>query len=188
MDSYELFKFLHVAAAVTWVGSGLLLNIQGIRAERAANTFALRQVADDASALANVLFIPASMGTLLFGIITVMDGDLDFSLWIVLGLVGWAATFATGIGFLKPQGEKIERLLSADPGVVTPQAEIEIRRIFAVARIDYTVLYLVIFDMVVKPTGDDTGVLIVMAAAVALGIFAAVSKYRSIGEVPVSAA
>jgi hypothetical protein len=43
-------------------------------------------------------------------------------------------------------------------------------------------LFLVIADMVIKPTGDDTGVLIGMAAIWALGLAYSISRHQAVGQ------
>ena len=45
-----------------------------------------------------------------------------------------------------------------------------IRKLIVMARVDYVTFALVVLDMVVKPTGDDSGVLIAMALILAAGI------------------
>ena len=53
---------------------------------------------------------------------------------------------------------------------MTPEALSEGRKLLTLARIDYIVLLLVVLDMVVKPTGDDVGLLVVMAAILVAGV------------------
>jgi hypothetical protein len=48
------------------------------------------------------------------GILLVIEGPWSFGqLWIVLGLVGFALTFATGIAIAKPRADAISRISSA---------------------------------------------------------------------------
>jgi hypothetical protein len=70
---------------------------------------------------------------------------------------------------------------------MTPVSLAEARRLLALARIDYVVLFLVIADMAIKPTGDDVGILIVMAAIAAAGLGWAINSAQSVstpGEAP----
>ena len=46
MTRYEIFLFLHVSAAIIWIGSGFLLDVQGARAE-----MVLKPTTDDAGTL-----------------------------------------------------------------------------------------------------------------------------------------
>ena len=64
MTWYELLLFLHIVAAIIWLGSGLFIQILATRAERAGDAEGLRRVADDSAGLSETLFIPASLATL----------------------------------------------------------------------------------------------------------------------------
>ncbi len=52
---------------------------------------------------------------------------------------------------------------------MTPEAFARARRMMMFARLDYVVLFLVVFDMVVKPTSDDVGSLLLMAVVFLAG-------------------
>jgi hypothetical protein len=56
----------------------------------------------------------------------------------------------------------------------------------ALGRVDYVVLVMVVVDMALKPTGDDAGVLSVMALVLAAGLAYVVTAYRRI-EAPEAA-
>jgi hypothetical protein len=70
---------------------------------------AIRRFLADQERLATRLFIPASLTVVVFGIALVIESDAwTFEyLWIVLGLVGFAATFVTGLFMIKPASERI---------------------------------------------------------------------------------
>lgn len=179
MTWYEILLLLHVVAAIVWLGSGLLLQILAHRAERSHDDAALARVAKDAAELGGVLFIPASLAVLVLGILLVIDGpwSLDF-LWVVLGLVGYLATFLTGILVMKPGSEKIDAIIERDG--MSSEALTEIRKLLTKGRVDTVVLYLVVAIMVLKPTGDDVGLLVAMAAIVVAGVAYVVMRLRAI--------
>ena len=105
---YDLLLFLHIAAAIIWIGSGFLLHFLAWRAERADDPKALMAALHDMGALGTVLFVPASLATFAFGLGMVFVGGWAFTdLWIILGLAGYLATFAIGFFILKPRGEAI---------------------------------------------------------------------------------
>jgi len=178
MSLYELLLFLHIMAAVIWIGSGTLLNIQAFRAGAARDHEGLRRVAADAAGLAEVLFIPAAVAVLVLGILLTIEGPWSFDeLWIALGLVGIAATIATGIAVIKPRSEEIAEILERHG--TTPEAAVKIKQLVTIGRIDLTVLYLAVADMAVKPTGDDVGVLVGMALIVAAAVIFFTSRARA---------
>jgi uncharacterized membrane protein len=169
MTRYDLLLFLHIAFAIVWIGSGFLFHVLGFRADRADDQAAIRKIADDLVALANTLFIPSSLLVVVFGILLTIDGPWSFGdLWIVLGLVGFALTFLTGVLWITPQSKRLQALIERDGGL-SPEAYAVARRMMTFARLDYVVLFLVVFDMVVKPASDDVGTLVFMAAVLVAG-------------------
>ena len=70
--------------------------------------------------------------------------------WIVFGLLGFASTFAIGLGVLAPLSKRIVATI-AERAPHSPEAQALIKRILIVARVDTAILLLVIVDMVAKP-------------------------------------
>jgi uncharacterized membrane protein len=182
VSRYELLLFIHIAAVIIWLGAGFLLAVQAERAMRSGDDARLGAAVIDSAELATVLFIPASLTTFVFGLLLTIDSWSFDRLWIVLGLVGYAATFATGLFVLKPGGERIEAMTKRDGGF-SPAALAESRRLLMLGRIDQIVLFVVVADMAMKPTGDDVGLLIAMAVVILAGAAWIVSRARAV-EVP----
>jgi uncharacterized membrane protein len=182
MTLYELLLFIHVAATIVWIGAGLFSLVLALGYDKDSDEAALLRFAKDQERLAPRLFIPASLVVVLMGIALVMESDAwGFDqLWIVLGLVGFAATFVTGLFMLKPASERLGRDMEAAGGRLTPQLRVDLRKLIVKARVDYVVLTLVVFDMVVKPTGDDPAVLIAMAVVLIAGIAYILARLRAI--------
>ncbi|HEX2233282.1 MAG TPA: DUF2269 family protein [Thermoleophilaceae bacterium] len=193
MGLYELLLFVHIAATVVWVGSGFFSGVLGAGYSRDADDVALLRFAADQERLAPRLFIPASLTVLVFGIALVIESDAwSFDeLWVVLGLLGFLATFFTGLLLLKPATERIRAEMEREGGRMTPQLRQDVRKVIVEARVDQVVLFLVILDMVAKPTRDDVELLILMAAVLAAGIAYIVTRLRAIdaeaGSAPATA-
>jgi uncharacterized membrane protein len=182
MTLYEFLLFVHIAATVVWVGAGLCSLVLAIGYDRDGDEPAIRRFLADQERLATRLFIPASLTVVIFGIALVIESDAwSFDqLWIVLGLVGFAATFVTGLFMIKPASERIGAAMEREGGRLTPELRTDIRKLIVMARLDYVVLFLVIADMVIKPIGDDVGVLIGMAVILIAGIAYIVSRLRAL--------
>jgi uncharacterized membrane protein len=177
---YDVLLFLHILAAIAWIGSGFMLLLLANRAARQPDGEALGRVIDDTADLGAKLFIPASLLTFAMGVALAIDGPWSFDqLWIVLGLAGFATTFVTGALILKPRGDRIAELRRRDGGM-SPEANYAARRMLALGRLDYIVLVMVVVVMALKPTGEDVGVLVAMAAVLAAGLAYVVIAYRSI--------
>ncbi|HVY50541.1 MAG TPA: DUF2269 family protein [Devosia sp.] len=166
MDWYSIFKFLHVASAVCWVGGGVVLMYQGLLAERAKNTEAQMVVVKQTAALALSWFVPSSLATVLFGIVTATLGGLWSNAWVILGLVGFAATFSTGNFVIRPAADQIAK--NESEGKRDAAAGYG-AKLLQVAKFDYVMLFTVIADMVLKPAWSDVWVLAVMAVVLVAG-------------------
>jgi uncharacterized membrane protein len=167
VTTYELLTFLHIASAIIWLGAGFVFTLLILGAEMAGDEEREARHHSDVPWLAPRLFIPASFATLIFGILLVIDGPWSFDyLWVTLGLLGWLASFGVGITYFRTEGEKIAAL-AAERGPDDPEIRARIRRLNIVDRLEILILFLVVADMVIKPTGDDSGVLVAGALLIA---------------------
>jgi hypothetical protein len=91
--------------------------------------------------------------------------------WILIGLGLFAVTFVAGAAFFGPESGRIAKAAAAQ-GPSSPEVTARIRRILVLSRIDLVILFLILFDMAVKPSFDDgwtiIGALVVAAALAAL--------------------
>ncbi len=183
MDWYSLVKFLHVVAAVVWVGGGFALALLALRAERASNIEAMLQAMRATGELSNRLFVPTSLLTLGFGLILCLFWVGFSDLWVLIGLVGYFTTFAIGMTVFGPTAAKMAALIAGEG--VTPQALALGQRMLRFVRIDYSVMLVIVADMVLKPTAQDIGILVAMAAVLAAGIGLAMNAgTRSLSPAP----
>jgi uncharacterized membrane protein len=163
MTYYEVLLFVHLLGVAIWFGTGFALLVLGNRFDRSNDNAALKSLFGQSEWLAQRVFIPVSLIVVVAGILLVIEGPWSFDqLWVLLGLAGFATTFLTGLLKLKPESERIAADLDREG--MTPGIASAIGRLFTLMRIDYTVIGLVIADMVLKPTGDDVFTLVLMAA------------------------
>ena len=163
MDWYTIFKFLHVAAAVIWIGGAFVMIMLGVKAERSKSDSELVGVVRQVAWAAERIYVPASIATLVFGVIAAWLGYLFGTLWVILGLVGVASTIALGILVLTPLAKKTEAGFMA-AGATPAVAQIS-RQMLTIAKFDAVLLFAVIADMVLKPSLSDWGILAVMVIA-----------------------
>ena len=148
---YALFRVIHVVLAVFWVGGGLTLTILGLKAERSTDPVEMATLARQAAFAGERFFAPAGVLVLLMGIAMMINTNWGWGkFWVIAGLIGYAATFVTGIGFLSPLAKKVDELIT-EKGPTAPETQAAIQRILVVARVDIGVLLLVVADMVTKP-------------------------------------
>jgi uncharacterized membrane protein len=148
--TYTILKSIHVIAAVVWVGGGLALIVLAILYDRRNDLDSLFSIARHAEWLGTRVFMPASFVTLGFGLATAANGNWDWgNAWIIIGLVGWAASAFVGIALITP---RVKRLGAVTPDrYADPDVQARVREIMRIARIDSVILTLVVLDMVAKP-------------------------------------
>ncbi len=162
MDFYSLFKLLHVISAVAWVGGGLTLLAMAIFNVRDHGPAEAIRTAQAMGSLAVRWFLPASGLTLVFGVITTTLGNLWGEAWVILGLLGFAATFLTGHFILRVRSMRMGELMKQGR---EDEAVAEGLALLRVSKFDYTVIVLVVAAMVLKPVWTDF---------VTIGAFAAI--------------
>lgn len=164
MGWYTVFKFLHVVFAIAWLGGGLAQILLGMRASRAGDDAESIRVIRDVIYLASRVFIPASAGALVAGVAMVLLGRHWSEEWIILGLIGFAATFATGNFIIKPRADRLIALHEAQ-GATPPVVALG-QEILAIAKFDFVMLFTVVADMVFKPLWSDWFVVLAMVVVI----------------------
>ena len=148
---YYLFNLVHVVGAVTWVGGGVLLTILAMRAERSSDPGDMAAVSKQAAFVGEKIFAPVGLLVFLMGVAMVNNLHWGWgTTWIVIGIVGYALTFLTGLLVLSPQSKRLASLMETK-GPAAAETQAAIQRILLIARIDIGVLLVVVADMVLKP-------------------------------------
>jgi uncharacterized membrane protein len=148
---YTTFLTVHILAVVVWIGGGLMLTVFGLLAERARDGAQLAQIGKMAAFAGERIFSPAAIVVLVMGIAMGINADWDFGqFWLIFGLLGFLATFVTGIAVLSPMAKKLSASMAAN-GPNDPEVMAAVSKILLVARADVAMLVVVIVDMVAKP-------------------------------------
>jgi uncharacterized membrane protein len=150
MTRYSLIVFLHVLAAIIWVGGGVMLQVLELRARRAGPESVV-SLGEAASWTSGRVFMPASFAALGTGIWAVLEGPWSFAeVWISIGFAGFIASAVLGMAILGPTS-KAMLTLAADRGPGDPAVMRKARRLSKVGWIDLLILIAVVFVMVTKP-------------------------------------
>ena len=168
MSSYVLFKLLHVTCAIIWVGGGFTLLYAAEVARRKRGPFGVMPVVDIVALLGPSMFVPMSLLTVLFGVTTAWIGGEFHQLWVILGLVGFVATFLNGILLIKPRAEELAAMVE-EKGKENPELLPYADKLLMIARFDYVMLLLVVAVMVLNPAPDNVWELSVLAALLVIG-------------------
>jgi uncharacterized membrane protein len=170
MDFVSLLKFVHVCAAVLWVGGGITMLLGGFllaRTRPAEDQLAhIRMVA----LLGPRIFMPASIVTLLSGLSLQFAAGWGWQPFTVLGLIGVAVTATFGAMVLGPSCERAVKMAQSWGAV---SALPMLRRIYRLAALDYAVQISIVFLMVTKPGWQDLAILAGLGAVITLAALAA---------------
>lgn len=166
MSSYDTYLFLHVAAAIVWVGAGTLQLVLGTRVARAAEPSRTLALVRDAQWTGLRVYLPANLLALVSGVLLVHKGGFGFgTLWIVIGFVAWAVSFLAGAAVLGPGWARAGRIDDPeDRGAGLLRRDV--RRLLFVTYMDLAMLTGVVFAMTVKPTTGSSAELAVGAVIV----------------------
>ena len=169
MSWYEFLLFVHIAMAVIWVGGAAMLQVFGLRAMRAPDPMRLVEFGGDVEWIGNRVLVPSSLLAVVSGVWLVIDSDfVGFGDdWIVIGIVLFAITFFAGALFFGPEAGRLGKLIAAE-GPASPAVQAKLKRLLALTRADLMVLFLIIFDMSVKPSWGDGSLWIAVLAFAAL--------------------
>jgi uncharacterized membrane protein len=179
LSYYEILLFLHVAAVAIWIGSAFLFFVLFLHAKRSNDPLLAQRLGANVEWLAKRLFIPASLAVLLLGILLTIEGPWSFDqLWILLGLGGMAASFLVGVGVIEPTTKKMHAAIEAH-GPIHSEVARQNRRLEALGLFDLVLLFSVVWDMVLKPTSDDLGTLLVPALALGGALLFLFRAYRT---------
>lgn len=184
MTWYEFLLFVHISAAVIWLGGAFTFQMYGAVVRHGGDPEEMARFAGRAGMLSERMFVPASLVVVLAGVGLILDGNWGWDhLWVIFALVAFAASFATGLFVLTPLVKRIPVV-----GPTSPAGQSLIQRLFTILRIDLVYMYAIVFAMVVKPTADD-GWTIAIAAIVLLVLTAVfLAPLRSTSAGPPSAA
>jgi uncharacterized membrane protein len=156
MSWYEFLLFFHIAMAAIWVGGGAILQFVALRAMRSTDPMRLVDFGADIEWIGNRVLVPTALLAVVSGVWLVIDSDFwgfgdD---WIVIGIVLFAITFLAGALYFGPQAGQLGKLAEAE-GPTSPAVLAKLQRLIALTRADLMLLFLIIYDMSVKPSWGD---------------------------------
>ena len=151
MDAETWLHFLHVFAAIIWVGGAFALQVVGTRISRGGDPERMHAMAGDFEFVSNWVFTPATLAILVTGIWMTVSEDWGFDqFWVLAGLAMFALSFVLGVFYLGPQLTRAKKIWDEEGTSSAAAAEI-IRRLFVVSRIDLVLMFLIVLDMVFNP-------------------------------------
>ena len=141
--------YLHILAAISWMGAGITLVLLAIRA---------RQVGEELKMIGQMEWLGSRIGgpsvivMLGSGVwMVARSGAWQFSqLWIILAIALVVVLFLVGVGFHIPQYKRIRTAIE-QYGEGSPEARRLVQRSFLATRVEVVLLAIAVLLMVFKP-------------------------------------
>ncbi|HZT92133.1 MAG TPA: DUF2269 family protein [Gaiellaceae bacterium] len=148
MTFYDGMLFVHVAAAMIWLGGATMLQFVALRA-RTRGPEGMKAFARDMAWIGKNVLTPASLAVLVCGVGMVVDAWSFGDDWVVIALALFGIAFATGVGYFEPEGKRLGRAMAEGR---VDEAQRRAARLTVISRLELSLLYLIVFDMFFKPT------------------------------------
>ena len=147
---YDWLLFLHVLAAMVWLGGGIMLAVIAARVLRDPDPSAVGRFTGSLRVLGPLVLAPATVAVLGLGIGLVVEADAwDFGqLWVQLGLGLFAAAFLIGPVWQRRTALRAERAAARDDGA---EAHRQLKRWLWGYRLIVLLLVVAAWDMTTKP-------------------------------------
>jgi uncharacterized membrane protein len=141
----------HIAAAIVWLGGGVVLSLVGLRARQSEDLAVLGEFARNLSYIGLRVFTPAVIVVLLSGIgLVLLNSEFNFTqLWVRLALGGFILAFLIGGVYLSRSAIQLERAVSQNADLQT--ASQALSRWLVGYGVVLIVLVFVLWDMIFKP-------------------------------------
>lgn len=151
-STYLLFKFLHITAAIVWIGGVLTLGAVQERLARTQDRDTLLALSTHTEFFGRSLVGPSALLTLISGVVMVAVSGLSFgSFWVTWGFVGIFVTMFLGGFYGRRIGERMNALID-DGGLDDPHVRALQKRLTLLNVVNLLILFSVVWAMVFKPT------------------------------------
>ncbi len=147
---YYIFKFIHILAAMLWLGGAVTLTVINGRAARAKDLASLGQLARHTEFYGRAVLGPAAGMTLVAGIVTMVAGKLPPTLWIMWGLLMVVGSLVVGGGLIGRTAGQLARLVAQSPD--HPRVAALGRRMGILSWVNILMLVTAVAAMVFKPS------------------------------------
>ncbi len=150
MTWYELWLFVHITAAIVWLGGALAAQVFAVLAKRSGDPARTMAFGRDISFIGLRIFLPSSIVVFISGVLVTDDGNWEWGEpFIVFGIVAWAVVSLAAFGYVLREMGKIGARMAAEGP--SPALVGRINGLVLIARVLILVLFVIVFMMVVKP-------------------------------------
>src|SRR5215207_3739223 len=149
---FSVFKFVHIVAAIIWVGGVITLTLLNVRLASTRNSAAMAALSSVGGFIGQRVFGPAAAVTLLAGIATALYAGFPMrSLWIIWGFLVILISFGMTATLTRSTAQRLGAL-AATINSDAPQIAALQRRLWILTALNILLLLSAVWVMVSKPT------------------------------------
>jgi uncharacterized membrane protein len=149
---FSVLKFLHIVAAIIWVGGVITLTLLNMRLVSTRNGAAMAALSSVGGFIGQRVFGPAAAVTLLAGIATALNAGFPMrSVWIIWGFLVVLLSFGMTATFTRSTAQRLGAL-AASPDSDRAQIVALQRRLSLLTALNILLLLSAVWAMVSKPT------------------------------------
>jgi uncharacterized membrane protein len=149
---FSMLKFLHIVAAITWVGGVITMTLVNVRLSSTRNTAAMAALSSVGGFLGQRVFGPAAAITLLAGLATALNAGFPMrSVWIIWGFLVILLSFGMTATVTRSTAQRLGALAAGPSGDGAQIAALQ-RRLWMLTALNILLLLSAVWAMVSKPS------------------------------------
>ena len=148
---FSVFKFVHIVAAIIWVGGVITLTLLNMRLASTRNSAAMAALSSVGGFVGQRVFGPAAAIALLAGIATALNAGFQMrSLWIIWGFLVILLSFGMTATLTRSTTQRLGALAASPNGEGAQLAALQ-RRLWVLTALNILLLLSAVWAMVAKP-------------------------------------
>ena len=112
-DLYTVIKFVHVLAAIAWVGGAIMLDMLISQARRSGSQSDVLMLLAKTERYGKTFFSPSAVLVLVAGIVMASIGGIMAAPWVSFGFLGVFISAGLGMGYLSPKSRQLRQMIEA---------------------------------------------------------------------------
>lgn len=147
---YELLKYIHIVAAIVWLGGAVTSQLFALRAVASKDPTDLARLGRIIEYVGLRVFFPAAIILFIAGVIMTIQRWSFGQAWISIAILLWLASVLVGALYLGPNARKTSELFEAE-GPTSEAARARMMRGFFISRLELVSFAVIVALMVFKP-------------------------------------